>query len=89
MAPEYNEMSPMRHSDLHEEAVEIPLDLINPDTLRNMIEEFVTREWSELADSEYSLDEKAEQVLRQLKDRRARIVFDSTSETWNIIPRRS
>jgi uncharacterized protein YheU (UPF0270 family) len=68
------------------EAVEIPLDRINPDTLRNMIEEFVTREWSELSDSEYTLEEKVEQVLRQLKDNRARIVFDCTSETWNIIP---
>jgi uncharacterized protein YheU (UPF0270 family) len=53
-----------------------------------MIEEFVTREWSELADSDYTLDEKVEQVLQQLKDERARIVFDSTSETWNIIPGR-
>lgn len=69
-----------------EEAVDIPLDRINPDTLRKMIEEFVTREWSELADSEYTLDEKIGQVLQQLKDRRARIVYDFTSDTWNIIP---
>jgi len=81
-------MQPIQQRDHHEESVDIPLDRINPETLRNMIEEFVTREWSELADSEYTLDEKVEQVLRQLKDNRARIVFDSTSETWNIIPRR-
>jgi len=68
------------------EAVDIPLDRINPDTLRKMIEEFVTREWSELSDSEYTLEEKVEQVLRQLKDERARIVFDCSSGTWNIIP---
>jgi uncharacterized protein YheU (UPF0270 family) len=68
------------------EAVDIPLDRINPDTLRKMIEEFVTREWSELSDSEYTLEEKVEQVLRQLKDDRARIVFDCSSGTWNIIP---
>jgi len=71
---------------MNEEALEIPLDRINPDTLRNMIEEFVTREWNELADSGYTLDEKIEQVMRQLKDKQARIVYDSTSETWNIIP---
>jgi len=73
-------------SDHHEEAVDIPLERIDPDTLRKMIEEFVTREWSELADSEYTLDEKVDQVLQQLKDRRAGIVFDCTSGTWNIIP---
>jgi uncharacterized protein YheU (UPF0270 family) len=30
---------------------------------------------------------KIEQVLRQLRDKRAMIVFDQASETWNIIPR--
>jgi hypothetical protein len=72
--------------DHHDETVDIPLDRINPDTLRHMIEEFVTREWSELSDSAYSMDEKVEQVLQHLKDKRARIVFDCPSETWNIIP---
>lgn len=71
---------------MNEEAFDIPLDRINPDTLRKMIEEFVTREWSELADSEYTLDEKVDQVMQQLKDNHAKIVYDSTSETWNIIP---
>lgn len=71
---------------MSEELIDIPLDRIKPDILRKMIEEFVTREWSELADSECTMDEKADQVLQQLKDKRARIVYDSTSETWNIVP---
>lgn len=71
---------------MSESAIDIPLERINPATLRKMMEEFVTREWSELADSEYSLDEKVDQVLQQLHDKRARIVYDSSSETWNIIP---
>jgi len=71
---------------MSEDALEIPLERIDPDTLRSMIEEFVTREWSELADSGFTLDEKVEQVLRQLKDKRAKIVYDTTSESWNIIP---
>lgn len=74
--------------DRREHGIEIPLERINPDTLRNMLEEFVTREWDELADSGYSLESKVEQVLQQLKCNRARIVYDSTSETWNIIPNR-
>jgi uncharacterized protein YheU (UPF0270 family) len=69
-----------------EDGIEIPLDRISPDTLRNMIEEFVTREWSDLSDSAYSLDEKVEQVMRQLKEKRARIVFDCASRTWTIVP---
>lgn len=66
--------------------MEIPLERIDPDTVRKMIEAFVTREWSELADSDCSLDEKVDQVLQQLKENRARIVYDGTSETWNIVP---
>jgi len=72
--------------NMSEEMIDIPLERINPETLRKMIEEFVTREWSELSDSEFTLDEKVGQVMQQLKDKRARIVYDSTSETWNIIP---
>ena len=71
----------------NEEGIDIPPERINPGTLRKMIEDFVTREWNELSDSGYSLDEKVDQVLQQLQDKRARIVYDATSETWNIIPR--
>ena len=81
------EIETVRSGDQPEEELEIPLERVSPDLLHKMLEEFVTREWSELSDSEYTLDEKAEQVLQQLKDKRARIVFDCTSETWNIIPR--
>jgi len=52
-------------TDHHEEGVEIPWDRIDPDTLRNMISEFVTREWAELSDSGYTLDEKIGQVLKE------------------------
>lgn len=73
---------------MDEEAVDIPLDRIRPETLRKMVEEFVTRDWSELADSEYTMDEKVDQVLKQLHDKRVRIVYDSESESWNLIPSR-
>jgi uncharacterized protein YheU (UPF0270 family) len=78
-----------RNSQQHEqdeEGIDVPLDRINPDTLHNMVEEFVTREWSELTDAGYSMDEKIEQVIQQLKADRARVVFDLTTETCNIVP---
>ena len=40
--------------EIFEEGVDIPLDRINPDTLRRMLEEFVTREWSDLTDADLS-----------------------------------
>lgn len=69
-----------------EEPLEIPLERIPPETLTRMVEEFVTREWSEGADGESPLEQKVEQVLEQVRSRRARIVYDPPSETWNIIP---
>ncbi len=68
-----------------EEGVDIPLEKIHPDTLRNMVAEFVTREGADLGDSGYSLDDKIAQVLKQLHDNRAKVVYDLTSESWNII----
>jgi uncharacterized protein YheU (UPF0270 family) len=72
-------------TDYHEEGIEVPYDKIEPDTLRNMVEEFVTREWSDLSDSEYSLEDKIDQVLLQLKEKKAKVVFDFTSNTANIV----
>ncbi len=75
-----------KQDDKAEEGVVVPLDRINPETLRKMIEEFVTREWSELSDAGYTFENKIEQVIQQLKDGRANVVFDLLSETFNIIP---
>ena len=72
---------------MNEEGIEVPLDGINPDTLRNMVAEFVTRDWSELTDDGYTLDEKIDQVLQLLKDNQAKVVFDLTSGTCNIVTR--
>ena len=65
-----------------EEGIEIPLDRINPDTLRNMLSEFVTREW---AGEESSLETKIDQVMRLLRAHKAKVMYDFSTETWNIV----
>lgn len=86
---EHNEITIVRDcpDDQREDGVVVPSDRINPDTLRKMVEEFVTREWSDLSDSDCTFDEKIETVLQQLKENRIQVVFDLTSETCNIVPR--
>jgi hypothetical protein len=79
-------MSPTEQADHREEGVEIPMERIDPDTLRNLISEFVTREWEEAGAISYTLDDKIEQVLRQLREGKARVVFDATSNSCNIVP---
>lgn len=71
-----------RGKSTEEEGIEIPLHRINPDTLRNMLAEFVTREW---ADEECSLDTRIDQVMRQLRERKAKVVYDFRTESWNIV----
>jgi len=65
-----------------EEGIEIPLDRISPDTLRNMLSEFVSREW---VDEECTLESRIEQVMRQLRGSKAKIMYDFRTETWNIV----
>ena len=80
-------MNQNRH-DQHEEGLEIPFERISPDTLQKMIEEFVTREWADPVDTGYTLEDKVAQVLQQLNTHTAKIVYDVTTETWNIVASR-
>ena len=83
--PEDDYLSEQQH-EIREEGVEIPFERIDPATLRNLVSEFVTREWEEVGDASASLDTKIDQVLRQLAEKRAKVVFDLKSETCNIVP---
>ena len=74
-----------RH-DAAEEGVEIPLERIAPEILQALLADFVSREWSELSDAGFTQEQKIEQVLQQLKSGQARILFDLTSGSWNIVP---
>jgi uncharacterized protein YheU (UPF0270 family) len=76
---------PYQH-DTAEEGVDIPLERLDPEILQALLAEFVSREWSELNDACFTLEEKIEQVMRQLKNGQARILFDLTSNSWNIVP---
>jgi uncharacterized protein YheU (UPF0270 family) len=80
-------MTHQGESEHREEGVEIPLDRLQPDTLRKLVSEFVTREWEELGETSYTLDEKIEQVLRQLQEKKAKVVFDGTTNSCNIVQR--
>lgn len=80
---------PVQHIENdREEGVEVPLDRVNPEILSNLISEFVTREWEEIGDSSFTLDQKIEQVRQQLKNRKAKIVFDLSTNTCNIVSAR-
>ncbi|MEI7949417.1 MAG: YheU family protein [Gammaproteobacteria bacterium] len=64
--------------------MEIPHTALAPDTLRNLVEEFVTREGTDYGAQVFSLDDKVRHVMRQLEQGRAVIVYDSETETCHI-----
>jgi len=59
----------------------IPHNELEPATLRKVVEEFVTRDGSDLS----SVEARIEAVLKQLESGRARLHYDEDSKTCNIV----
>jgi uncharacterized protein YheU (UPF0270 family) len=65
--------------------VVVPMTALPPETLRALVEEFVTRDGTDYGTYERSLDDKVRDVMRQLARDDARIVYDPASQTTNIV----
>jgi uncharacterized protein YheU (UPF0270 family) len=50
-----------------------------------LIQEFVSRDGADWADAGCTLEDKVEQVLKQLKNRQVKVVFDLSSQTANLV----
>lgn len=67
--------------------MEIPVDSLEPETLRRVVEEYVTREGTDYGVHEGPLAQKVDQVIRQLKKGEALLLFDPESESCHIVSR--
>ena len=67
--------------------MEIPYQKIPHDLLINMIREFVMREGTDYTHRDILIEEKIEQVLKQIKQGRVVITFDAETETFTILPK--
>lgn len=67
-----------------DESLEIPYRLLSEEALNGLIEEFVSREGTDYGQAEYTLEQKAVSVRRQLETGRAVIVYDPVTEGCNI-----
>lgn len=65
----------------------IPTDSLAPETLRRVVEEFVTREGTDYGMNNSEFSTKVDQVLRQLHKGEAMLVFDAESESCHILPK--
>ncbi len=66
----------------------IPWQQIAPDTLQNLIKEFVLREGTDYGEQEISLQDKIDQIKAQLESGEAVVVFSELHETVDIQLRR-
>jgi len=71
-----------------EKPVEIPYQKLAPETLRALVEEYITREGTDYGLEEKTLEEKVADVMRQLERGEAKIVFELETATANIVPAR-
>lgn len=65
----------------------IPWKELDPDTLHNLIESFVLREGTDYGEHERSLEQKVNDVHRQLVSGEVVLVWSELHETVNIMPR--
>ena len=72
-------------ADTAEGALVIPFDALNEDTLRGVIEAFVLREGTDYGAREFSLPEKVEHVMSQLRRKEAQILFNPVDQSIDII----
>ena len=64
----------------------VPWQQIDPDTLDNLIREFVLREGTDYGELEISLQDKVDQIKNQLESGEAVVVFSAVSYTHLTLP---
>ncbi len=84
----YNSTPPEQPDYLDEPPIEgviaIPYERLSDDVLAAIIEEFVSREGTDYGDYSHSLADKVEQVLKQVKQGKAVVLFDPDSQSCHI-----
>ncbi|MBL6715341.1 MAG: YheU family protein [Pseudomonadales bacterium] len=65
----------------------IPLEALDEDTLRAILEAFVSEEGTDYGHRDYTLDEKVRSVRGQLEKGEAVLCFDEATESVTVVPR--
>ncbi len=67
----------------------IPHDTLDPETLENVLNDIVTRDGTDYGEYDLSLEQKRLQALKSLNSGEAVLVFDTESETIQLISKQS
>jgi uncharacterized protein YheU (UPF0270 family) len=68
--------------------VDVPHEKLSAEALAAVIEEFVTRDGAVQGHRDVPLEQRRSEILRQLRDGTAVIVFDEDGQTVDIVARR-
>ncbi|WP_432472016.1 YheU family protein [Amphritea sp. HPY] len=63
----------------------IPIQQLPADTLRNMIEEFVTRDGTDYGETEVGIEQRVEQVKARLISGEVVVLFSQSTGQCNIV----
>lgn len=77
------------HMDDTVEPLQIPPELLSPEALRGVLEDFVLREGTDYGLRDWSLEEKVAQVALQLQRGEAKLMYDPDSESVTLVTRDS
>ena len=67
--------------------VEVPPTRLEEGVLQALLEEFASRDGTDYGERELSLEQKVVNLRRQMADRGLLLLFDSESETWDLVER--
>ncbi len=68
--------------------VQIPLERMEADILRAMLEDFASRDGTDYGLHELSLEEKVANLQAQLQAGDLAVVYDLASEEWDLLDRK-
>lgn len=68
-----------------EAPIVVPHRELSAAALRGVVESFVLREGTDYGEREFTFEQKVAQVMRQLENGEARVVFDPRTETVHIV----
>lgn len=66
-------------------SIKIPYDGLSSETLQRLVEEVVTRIGTDYGEEEIPTEKKVDQVMRALRTKKAIILYDTSTETCNIL----
>ena len=67
--------------------LEIPWQQLSAAALKNLIEEFITRNGTDYGDHEVSLEDKLAQLQGQIQSGDVLVIFDEESESCQLVTR--